>query len=401
MPRAGRAYQAHRNEDLGPEDRSNVSALSPYLRRRLVLESELAHAAVEQHGNAASEKFVQEVVWRGYFKGWMERHPEVWARFIERLDADRALAAATPALEDALERARTGGTGIDCFDAWSRELVETGYLHNHARMWFASIWIFTLRLPWTLGAAFFLEHLLDGDPASNTLGWRWVAGLHTRGKHYLARASNIAKYTHGRFNPEGRLDEAASPLVEDLELPETHPGPTGDPLPRGRVGLLITIEDLHTESLALKGTDIVSIAALDPETVPHPHPRSDTLRRFDRAAVEDGMSRAAEAYALHQQAVTVPATMVPATPDAFERWVADKALDAIVTPWTPVGPTNSALALITETLHRTCPVHRVLRPWDAAIWPHADRGFFKVKKQIPRILEATGDAPQGRLFEYP
>jgi deoxyribodipyrimidine photo-lyase len=65
-----------------------------------------------------------------------------------------------------------------------QELVETGYLHNHARMWFASIWIFTLRLPWELGADFFLRHLLDGDAASNTLSWRWVAGLHTKGKHY-------------------------------------------------------------------------------------------------------------------------------------------------------------------------------------------------------------------------
>ena len=50
-------------------------------------------------------------------------------------------------------------------------------MHNHVRMWFASIWIFTLNLPWQLGADFFMQHLLDGDPASNTLSWRWVAGI--------------------------------------------------------------------------------------------------------------------------------------------------------------------------------------------------------------------------------
>ena len=96
-----------------------------------------------------------------------------------------------------------GATGIDCFDAWARELVATGYLHNHARMWFASIWIFTLRLPWELGADFFLRHLIDGDPASNTLSWRWVAGLQTAGKTYLATAENIARFTGGRFAPQG------------------------------------------------------------------------------------------------------------------------------------------------------------------------------------------------------
>ena len=52
-------------------------------------------------------------------------------------------------------------------------------------MWFASIWIFTLKLPWQLGADFFMQNLLDGDPASNTLSWRWSAGIHTKGKNYI------------------------------------------------------------------------------------------------------------------------------------------------------------------------------------------------------------------------
>ena len=65
-------------------------------------------------------------------------------------------------------------------------LKENNYLHNHARMWFASIWVFTLDLPWQLGAEFFMKHLFDGDAAANTLGWRWVAGIQTQGKNYLA-----------------------------------------------------------------------------------------------------------------------------------------------------------------------------------------------------------------------
>jgi hypothetical protein len=66
-------------------------------------------------------------------------------------------------------------------------------------MWFASIWIFTLKLPWQLGAEFFMKYLFDGDPASNTLGWRWVAGIQTIGKHYLASSSNINKYTNNKY----------------------------------------------------------------------------------------------------------------------------------------------------------------------------------------------------------
>ena len=74
-------------------------------------------------------------------------------------------------------------------------------------MWFASIWIFTLNLPWQLGADFFMQHLLDGDPASNTLSWRWVAGIQTKGKNYLARKSNIEKYSNIEISNNEILNE--------------------------------------------------------------------------------------------------------------------------------------------------------------------------------------------------
>jgi len=196
VPNAGARYAARRNFDFGPGDRSNVSMLSPYLRRRMVLEAETVDAVHERFAPSTVEKFVQEVFWRTYWKGWLEHRPAVWRDYLEAVRRDRD-GLSTDERAD-YERAFDAATGIDAFDAWARELVETGLLHNHARMWFASIWIFTLRLPWSLGADFFLRHLVDGDPASNTLSWRWVAGLHTRGKHYLARAANIRKYKIGR-----------------------------------------------------------------------------------------------------------------------------------------------------------------------------------------------------------
>jgi deoxyribodipyrimidine photo-lyase len=169
--------------------------LSPYLRRRMITEREVVEEVLKHHAPEAADKFIQEVFWRTYWKGWLEMRPAIWEHYLSEREA--ALANLPEGYQAAIE----GRTGIDGFDDWARDLVETGWLHNHARMWFASIWIFTLKLPWVLGADFFYRHLIDADPASNTLSWRWVAGLHTKGKTYLARPENIEKFTKGRFRP--------------------------------------------------------------------------------------------------------------------------------------------------------------------------------------------------------
>ncbi|MFM2045584.1 MAG: hypothetical protein RLY86_4160, partial [Pseudomonadota bacterium] len=151
LPRAGRLYAGTRNHDHGPGDRSNVSCLSAHVRHRLVTESEVIQAALSAHGFAGAEKFVQEQVWRTYWKGWLELRPGVWADWQAGLAAARHRMEREARLADRYGTALAGRTGIDAFDAWVGELSTTGYLHNHARMWFASIWIFTLRLPWELG----------------------------------------------------------------------------------------------------------------------------------------------------------------------------------------------------------------------------------------------------------
>ena len=205
-----RAYALQRNYADAP----TTSRLSPYLRRRLLLEEEVLAFAQGAGSFEQVEKFVQEVVWRTYWKGWLEARPGVWWAYLDRL---RSLDDALPAaVQELVAKATAGLTDLPYFNAWVDELVTTGFLHNHIRMWFASVWVFTLKLPWELGARFFLDHLLDGDPASNTLSWRWVAGLQTPGKHYLARAENITKYTNGRFVPRpGELDESARPIPDD------------------------------------------------------------------------------------------------------------------------------------------------------------------------------------------
>lgn len=203
-------YTDRRNYDFGPQDRSNVSCLSPYLSHRVMLEYDVINKVLAQVTHQISEKFIQEVFWRIYWKGWLELHPKVWANYVKDTRAIK--------LDDNYHKAINGDTTISFFNAWVKELKEFNYLHNHTRMWFASIWIFTLRLPWQLGASFFLEHLYDGDPASNTLSWRWVAGLQTKGKNYLATKTNIEKYSKLKVN-DGQLNEYSEPIIESDEYP--------------------------------------------------------------------------------------------------------------------------------------------------------------------------------------
>ena len=203
-------YSKLRNFDFGPSNRSNISCLSPYITHGIINELEVIDKSLKKFSFAKNEKFIQEVLWRVYWKGWLELRPDVWSDYLIELDKIKKEFKNNQSYLDAIE----GKTNVDCFNQWVIELKENNYLHNHTRMWFASIWIFTLELPWQLGAEFFMQHLYDGDAASNTLGWRWVAGIQTQGKHYLASEWNINKFTNNRFK-NIKLNENAKPISND------------------------------------------------------------------------------------------------------------------------------------------------------------------------------------------
>ena len=203
-------YSKLRNFDLGPENRTNVSCLSPYITHGIISEKEIIKKSLDKFSFAKNEKFIQEVLWRTYWKGWLELRPNVWNDYLIELKKIREDFKDNKEYLNAVE----GKTNIECFNYWVNELKENNYLHNHTRMWFASIWIFTLELPWQLGAEFFMQHLYDGDAASNTLGWRWVAGIQTQGKHYLASEWNIKKFTNNRFQ-NIKLNENAPPKISE------------------------------------------------------------------------------------------------------------------------------------------------------------------------------------------
>lgn len=387
VPRLGAAYGRDRNHDRGLGAENTVSALSPYVRHRLITEHELVAAVVERHGLRAPEKFVQEVFWRTYWKGWLELRPSVWRDYVDDVtrlmdDGEHPL----PVDADVRERylaAIEGRTGIDGFDDWARDLVADGWLHNHTRMWFASIWIFTLRLPWQLGADFFLRNLLDGDPASNTLSWRWVAGLQTRGKTYLASAENIARYTDGRYRPRG-----LAPVAEPLDGPPPPPAsaaPEARPVTPGRALLLLGEDELHPESWPLGGVEVVGVVRPERGAPRGPGEAAAGVQAFQRGALADAGRRASERFGCAESVIE------EVTASALSALAREHDVDRIVIGYAPVGYAADALARArAEAAREGVTIETALRGWDARAWPHATRGFFPFKERIPGLVRAAG-----------
>lgn len=369
-PFAGHDYARLRNFDI--PNHPHVSGLSPYLRHRMITEADVLKETLALHPPARQKKFVQEVVWRTYWKGWLEMRPAVWTQYQTGLHAALNRIQTESALRQQWQSACEGTTGIDGFDHWAKELRQTGYLHNHARMWFASIWIFTLRLPWELGADFFLRHLLDGDPASNTLSWRWVGGIQTEGKAYLASRSNIAQFTIGRFAPNS-LIESAQPLAFTPH-PEPAPLPAATkPAANARTLFLITEEDLSPEWVLNGAPAPYLIATLNSTKARSPLHISNDLSAWTDAAMTDCLARHGCSGAIKLQGAPDLAEVVKA-----------HNIEQIVTSYLPIGPARDTLS----AANLDTPLVQVMRAYDRRWWPHATHGFFRFRKIIPQILES-------------
>ena len=379
VPYAGMAYAAQRNYDLGPGQHTHVSCLSPYLRCRMLTEQEVIEAVIHHHGPAASDKFVQEVFWRTYWKGWLELRPQIWNDYQTSLAQAWNDVQTQAGLRARWEAACRGETDIDCMNAWAKELVGTGYLHNHARMWFASIWIFTLRLPWELGADFFLRHLLDGDPASNTLSWRWVAGIQTPGKTYLARTSNITKFTEGRFHPKWQLASEAPPLAA-TPLPDPRPLPDNPTVDANlRTGLLLHEDDMSPD-FAQTAPAPQAQAILAPQAQIGPLIMAESVTGFRAEALKDAGKR-------------LPPARVLATQQDVLDWARAENIEQIIAPYAPTGPVRTLLDAVSNA-HADLRICQMMRPYDRAAWPHATHGFFRFRKQIPHLISQFNRGPK-------
>lgn len=386
IPFAGR-YARDRNHVI--PGHTNVSKLSPAIRHRLILESECAAAPLRRYAASTIEKFTQEVYWRRYWKNWLSLRPQVWTDYLDQLAALQN----DPSMEATRARAarcEAGESGVAIMNHFAKELVTSGYLHNHARMWFAGWWIHIERLPWQLGADFFLRHLLDGDPASNTLSWRWVAGLQTPGKTYLPRRSNLEKYL-----PCDAL-EAHHEGLEQLEHPQalilpiearpaiTRPSlPPTPPLRDGRIGIWIHEEDLLIEQSPLASLrPLAMLATRDNATwtrLRYPKIKTTWLQN----AIDDAAKRASSAFGIDVE-VSADSSMT----EALLLWANKHRLQQIATMRPEIGPLHDQLHHLHAALSNAG-IELILidRPEDLALRPLATGGFFGFWEKMQKSLE--------------
>jgi deoxyribodipyrimidine photo-lyase len=386
IPFAGR-YSRDRNHVV--PGHSNVSKLSPAIRHRLILESECAAAPLRRFAASTVEKFTQEVYWRCYWKSWLSLRPQVWTQYLNELAALQN----DPALETIRARAARcegGESPIAIMNHFARELIATGYLHNHARMWFAGWWIHIERLPWQLGADFFLRHLLDGDPASNTLSWRWVAGLQTPGKTYLPRRSNLEKYlppdvlkTHHQGlelleNPQALILPAEErPTITRPTLPST------PSMREGKIGIWIYEEDLFIEQSPLAslhpGTIISTRDSATWKRLRYPKIKTSWLE----TAIDDGAKRASNAFEIE-----VKVSGDSSITEVLLGWAAEHQLQQIATMRPEIGPLHDQLGHLQAALSNA-DIELIFfdRPEDLALRPLATGGFFGFWEKMQKLLE--------------
>jgi len=351
-------YSKLRNFDFGPEKRSNISCLSPYITHGIINEQEVIQKALSKFSFSKNEKFIQEVLWRTYWKGWLELRPNVWTDYLAELNQIKNEFQNNQNYLNAIE----GKTNIECFNEWVKELKENNYLHNHTRMWFASIWIFTLELPWQLGAEFFMQNLYDGDAASNTLGWRWVAGVQTQGKHYLASEWNIKKFTNNRFQ-NIKLNENAPPKVSEKPY-QIIKQDFKNPQNIEEKNLLIFENNLSFEITDFKEKNFKKIYLVSNKNKNRSIKLSEKLVKFKSQLIEDQRQR-----------------------------LKDQSIDCEVIDISELTKIENCYGLypaVGENLDflnsNNLKINFLYRNLDQLAWQYCNKGFFNFKNYIPKIV---------------
>ena len=192
----------------------DVTRLSPYITHSLISIPESLESIHARSALTWDDKLAFEFGWREYFH-------HVWERLGEDIWREQHAPPASRYADVLPEDVRTASTGVAIIDQQVRELYATGYLHNHARMWIASYVVHIRKISWQAGAKWMYSHLLDGDIASNTLSWQWVAGTWT-GKPYLFNAENVARYAPGVDCSGSAIDtsyEALDAIARSSKVP--------------------------------------------------------------------------------------------------------------------------------------------------------------------------------------
>ena len=354
-------YSKLRNFDYGPYNRVNVSSLSPYISHGIISEIEIINKSLKKYSFIKNEKFIQEILWRVYWKGWLELRPNVWLDYLNDLKKIKENFKNNQNYLSTIE----GKTNIDCFDYWVNELKKNNYLHNHTRMWFASIWIFTLKLPWQLGAEFFMQHLYDGDAASNTLSWRWVAGIQTHGKNYIATEWNIKKFTNNRFQ-KIKLNENAKPILNEKTYSIINRDFTNVEILEDKT-LLIFENNLSFEISDFKENKFKKILLIDHNNNYRTINLSEKVMNFKSGLLKDQKKRLLE-KSINCEIVDI------------------NELKSINTNIYAIYPSiGENLDFI--NLNKLKNIEFLYREIDQFSWQYCNKGFFNFKNYIPKIIQ--------------
>ncbi len=203
-----RQYARARNDVA----RRSVSMLSPYVRHGVLTLAEVRDSVLSRFGfSPDTEKFVNELAWRAF---WQLVYAQLGERIHQDIEPPKARARAPrQSLPSAVINAETG---LACIDESLRELYTTGYMHNHARMWVAAYIQHWLGVDWREGADLFYRHLLDGDPASNSLSWQWVGSTFSH-KPYIFNRQNVERFSGGVFCARCPLAAGGCPFDDSYE----------------------------------------------------------------------------------------------------------------------------------------------------------------------------------------
>lgn len=361
-----------------------MSGLSAAFRYRLLCESEAAASLFRRYNPSKAEPLLKQLCARDYWRGWSEGRPQVYLAYLRARDDDRRRFTGT----QTLAVAEDGRTGLLAFDEWNRQMIETGWLPQQARLWYASIWIFTLRLPWTLGAAHFASHLVDLDPASAVLLWRSVAGLHLGQKPYVAKAAEIAKWSKGRYDLTGHLNERpvaltgpALPAPRFQEFPSAPSRILGD-----RYALLVTPEDLSPETSAIGSLKpslvlLTGCENLDKNTVWSP-----LVKEYLETILGDAAARLAQHFDCPVERLA-PSQEVG---ESIASRLRTENLPHLVYQQPSIGPWQEMLSRATfkDVGLKYFPLRR---NWDSKLWPSATRTLLDFQDAVkPRLVKSQG-----------
>ena len=191
---------------------AGTSTLSPYLRFGMVSPRTAAHQVTALGEGSGAETWLKELVWREFYLSVIYHFPRVMqGAFNPRLRAVRWRDAPAD-----LAAWQQGRTGYPIVDAFMRQLLATGWMHNRGRMIVASFLSKDLLLDWRHGEQWFMDHLLDGDPAANNGGWQWAAGVGTDAAPYFRIFNPVLQ--GGKFDPHGTFIRQYVPELVEVPL---------------------------------------------------------------------------------------------------------------------------------------------------------------------------------------